>query len=124
MFSKPHRKHIDLDRHSFNPRKLSSKLIKKLCVSSRNWKVCSRRREPHPSNRPFIIHKHKKCVFLTDSPSRRFAGFISDNKSQLNSTDSNVKPFVWVETGQMHQRSDNVVDHNENTILDDNNEVS
>jgi hypothetical protein len=30
---------------------------------------------------------------------------------------------VWVETGQMHQRADNIVDHNENTIPDDNNEV-
>lgn len=51
---------------------------------------------------------------------------ITDNKS-LNNTDSNIKPKVWVETGQMHQRdgtsADNV-DHNENTILDDNNEVS
>lgn len=27
---------------------------------------------------------------------------------------------MWVETGQMHQRSDFPVDHNENLILDDN----
>lgn len=47
---------------------------------------------------------------------------ITDNKS-LNNTEPNIKPKVWVETGQMHQRSDNAVDHNENAILDDNNEV-
>lgn len=47
----------------------------------------------------------------------------TDNKS-LNSTESNVKPKVWVETGQMHQRSDNNLDHHiENTILEDNNEL-
>lgn len=47
---------------------------------------------------------------------------IPDNKS-LNNTEPNIKPKVWVETGQMHQRSDNAVDHNENLILDENNEV-
>lgn len=51
-----------------------------------------------------------------------FSWLITDNKS-LNNTDSNIKPKVWVETGQMHQRADNVVDHNDNTILDENNEV-
>jgi hypothetical protein len=52
-----------------------------------------------------------------------FFCLITDNKS-LNHTDSsNQKPKVWVETGQMHQRADNIVDHNENTIPDDNNEV-
>lgn len=51
-----------------------------------------------------------------------FSWLITDNKS-LNNTDSNIKPKVWVETGQMHQRADIAVDHNDNTILDDNNEV-
>lgn len=69
--------------------------------------------------------KNKDCFFFS-SLSFDFPFFlfwlITDNKS-LNSTDPNIKPKVWVETGQMHQRSDNAVDHNENLILDDNNEV-
>lgn len=48
---------------------------------------------------------------------------VSDNKS-LNNTDSNIKPKVWVETGQMHQKSDIPGEHlNENSVHDEYNEV-
>lgn len=43
---------------------------------------------------------------------------VPDNKS-LNNTDSNIKPKVWVETGQMHQKSDIAVHLNENEVHDD-----
>ncbi|CRL08425.1 CLUMA_CG021283, isoform A [Clunio marinus] len=61
-----------------------------------------------------------RIIFCISLPSILLA-MNTDNKS-LNNTDSNIKPKVWVETGQMHQRVDSLVDHNENAILDDNNE--
>jgi hypothetical protein len=44
---------------------------------------------------------------------------VPDNKS-LNNTDSNIKPKVWVETGQMHQKSDiSAVHLDENEVHDE-----
>ncbi|CAO1369191.1 unnamed protein product, partial [Diamesa serratosioi] len=46
----------------------------------------------------------------------------SQDHNVLLSTESS-KPRAWVETGQMHQRSDNSIDASENSLLDDNNEM-
>jgi hypothetical protein len=48
---------------------------------------------------------------------------VTDNKS-LNNTNSHIKPKVWVETGQMHQKSEtSAVDYNENAVHNEHNEV-
>jgi hypothetical protein len=56
---------------------------------------------------------------LFPSPSHSsLCPLVPDNKS-LNNTDSNIKPKVWVETGQMHQKSDTSVLLNENEVHDE-----